>query len=381
MPPSRRILILMSNTGGGHRASALALKAGFEERYPRRFHIDIVDLLMDHTPWPLRELPKAYPFLSNRAPWAWKALYATENYPRVPLRIMEFVSTLTAGSVRRVLTQMAPDLIISVHPLVHQLTFRVLNAQSRHIPTVTVVTDLASVHPLWYHPQVDACYVASTEAVDAALQAGLRRDQVHLFGLPVRPAFGRPVAPKPELRRQLKMAADLPAVLLVGGGEGVGPVEQIALQIDAHLSRSGRPCGQMVVVCGRNQSLRAGLEMQRWHIPVQINGFVEDMPAWMNACDCLVTKAGPGTIAEALICGLPIVLSGFIPGQEEGNVPFVVDNRAGVFHRDPAEIGETVAHWFGSGRAELADYAVNARRLGHPQATSLIVESIASLLA
>ena len=60
-----------------------------------------------------------------------------------------------------------------------------------------------------------------------------------------------------------------------------------------------------------------------------VNGFVDNMPQWMTACDTIVTKAGPGTIVESLICGLPVLLNGFVPCQEAGNVPFVIDNKVG----------------------------------------------------
>ena len=63
---------------------------------------------------------------------------------------------------------------------------------------------------------------------------------------------------------------------------------------------------------------------------VVVNGFVTNMAEWMTACDTIVTKAGPGTIAESLICGLPVLLNGFIPCQEAGNVPFVVDNKVDI---------------------------------------------------
>lgn len=36
---------------------------------------------------------------------------------------------------------------------------------------------------------------------------------------------------------------------------------------------------------------------------------------WMAAVDTIITKAGPGTIAEALISGLPILLNGNVPCQ------------------------------------------------------------------
>lgn len=58
-------------------------------------------------------------------------------------------------------------------------------------------------------------------------------------------------------------------------------------------------------------------------------GFVHNMPEWMSASDMIITKAGPGTIAESLICGLPVLLNAFIPCQEEGNVTYVLDNKVG----------------------------------------------------
>jgi 1,2-diacylglycerol 3-beta-galactosyltransferase len=113
---------------------------------------------------------------------------------------------------------------------------------------------------------------------------------------------------------------------------------------------------------------------------VTVKGFVNDMPDWMAACDCIVTKAGPGTIAEALISGLPIVLSGFIPGQEEGNIPYVVDQGVGEFTTDPAVIAGIVARWFGPERERLAAMSAQARALGYPQATFDIVRSTINLL-
>jgi 1,2-diacylglycerol 3-beta-galactosyltransferase len=377
--PQQRILILMSDTGGGHRASAQALKAGFDELYPARFHIDIVDIISNHLMWPLNQLPKMYPFLSNDAPWMWKALYDSQSSASWGNALAVVGSRMSVGRVRAAFEQYRPDLIISVHPLLQTVSLWALENMRRHIPFVTVVTDLSTGHPLWFNPGVDACYVASEYTVGLATKAGLRPDQIHLFGLPIRPAFSRPARPKPELRQLLGMAGELPAVLLIGGGEGVGPVEQIAYQLGRTLG-GDRPLGQMVIICGRNKELEERLRAQKWSLPVAVRGFVDNMPDWMAACDCIVTKAGPGTIAEALISGLPIILSGYIPGQEEGNIPYVVDHGVGEYNTDPAAIGGIVARWFGPGRDQLTDMAAKARALGHPQATFDIVRSITELL-
>lgn len=370
----------MSDTGGGHRASAQALKAGFEELYPGRFHIDMIDLISDYLIWPINQIPKFYPFLSNDAPWLWKALYNSNSTASWGNALSVVGSRLSVGSVRGAFTKFQPELIISVHPLLQTVSMWAMQGMPRRIPFVTVVTDLSTAHPLWFHPEVDACYVASQYTEKLAIGRGLRPEQIHLYGLPIRPAFARVRRPKPALRVALGMDVELPAVLLIGGGEGVGPVEEIACELSKALAGGGKPTGQMVVICGRNQDLEQRLAAQSWPIPVVVKGFVDNMPDWMAACDCIVTKAGPGTIAESLISGLPIVLSGFIPGQEEGNIPYVVDQGVGEFMTDPATIAATITRWFGPERQHLAAMSAKAHSLGHPQATFDIVRSIRGLM-
>lgn len=82
-----------------------------------------------------------------------------------------------------------------------------------------------------------------------------------------------------------------------------------------------------MVICGKNEVVKRDLEAAQWpdNSRVLVRGFVKNMDEWMGAVDTLVTKAGPGTIAEATIRGLPVMLSGYLPGQEEGNVPYVVN--------------------------------------------------------
>ena len=376
----QRILLMMSDTGGGHRASAQALKAGYEELYPERFQIDIVDVITDYLPFPLNQIPKTYPFLSNDAPWMWKFLYGSQDPLSFGNGLMVTGSWLAQDGVRRLFAEKRPDLIVSVHPLFQLVSQWVMAKMQWRAPFVTVVTDLTTGHPRWFDPSVDACYVPSQITYDLARKAGLRPDQLFLFGLPIRPAFARPTRTRPELRHVLQMDVALPAALLIGGGEGVGPVEEIATQLAQQLSVGGKATGQIVVICGRNRSLQDRLQARTWPIPVTVNGFVDNMPDWMAACDCVVTKAGPGTIAEALISGLPIVLSGFIPGQEEGNVPYVVENGVGEYSTTPREIAAIVARWFGPERDDLPIMAARARELGHPQATFDIVRSTINLL-
>jgi 1,2-diacylglycerol 3-beta-galactosyltransferase len=376
----KRILILMSKTGGGHLASAQAIQATFAAKYGSKVEATIVDLLMDYLPWPMSEAPKSYGWIANRTPWLWSTLYRAGHTSWIADPIIEATVRLSATSIMEMFVHYRPDLVVSVHPLVQEFALHGLERLDAKIPYTIVVTDLATVHPLWFHPDAARCYVASKAAVQAGKEAGLRNDQLRMYGLPVRPVFSQPTRPRAELCAELGLKPNLPTVLLVGGGDGIGRVAVIARAIGKQLGAKGTPAGQMVIVCGRNKRLQTTLTHEPWTIPVKVHGFVNNMSDWMSASDCIVTKAGPGTIAESLIRGLPILLSGYIPGQEEGNVPYVVDNEVGVFASEPAAIASQVARWFGPERAALAKMAENAKRLANPNSTENIVTDLASLI-
>ena len=112
---------------------------------------------------------------------------------------------------------------------------------------------------------------------------------------------------------------------------------------------------------------------------VEVRGFCSAMSDYMEAADCLVTKAGPGTIAEAAIRGLPTMLSTHLPGQEAGNVPFVVNKGFGEFSRKPDVIAQTVSGWL-KDDGELARKSAAALAAGQPDATSLIAKDLVVLL-
>ena len=244
-------------------------------------------------------------------------------------------------------------------------------------PFATVVTDLTSCHPTWFHKGVAACFVPTQQVAAQARRAGLSPSQIVQHGLPIRPAFAAPLPAKPKLRRQLGLAPDGPVILLMGGGEGMGLLEPTAMALAQRLP----PAAQVVVVCGRNAPLaqRLAARAASFQCKLHVKGFLSNVDEWMGASDVVITKAGPGTIAEALIRGLPLMLNGAIPCQEEGNVPFVLENGVGRFSTDPDQIALQIADWCGPAAAELAAMAKRAKALGRPHATFDIVKDLAAL--
>jgi 1,2-diacylglycerol 3-beta-galactosyltransferase len=379
-----KILILMTEAGGGgHYASAEALRDTFHQRFGSEFQVEMVDLWSKYAPRPLSKVEQGYRLLVEDLPWLYRLLYEVGERPQLTEPLVAAAATMLQGPVAEAIREHAPHTMVSVHPLVQQVVLKVLAQMQMACPFVTVVTDLVTVPPLWFSREVTLCFVPSDEAYRFARWAGLRDEQLRQFGLPIRPAFARQPRPKAELRRELGMDTEAPAALLVGGGEGMGPVADIARAVATRLAREqsagGPAAGQLVVVCGRNQRLQEEMLAHTWLIPTVVRGFVENIWDYMAACDCIITKAGPGTVAEACALGLPIVLSGYIPGQESGNVPYVLKNGVGVYAEDPWQIGAVINGWFGRQRPILAQVAANALKLGRPQATLQIVDEIAAL--
>ncbi|KAK6927671.1 Glycosyl transferase, family 28, C-terminal [Dillenia turbinata] len=394
----KRVLILMTDTGGGHRASAEAIKAAFHEEFGNDYQVFVTDLWTDHTPWPFNQLPRSYNFLVKHGA-LWKMTYygsaprvihqsnfaATSTFIARYLWVMIMeLSFVCFREVAKGLMKYQPDIIISVHPLMQHVPLRILRAKGllKKIVFTTVVTDLCTCHPTWFHKLVTRCYCPSEEVAKRALKAGLQPSQIKVFGLPVRPSFVKPVRPKVELRRELGMDDILPAVLLMGGGEGMGPIEATARALESALydENLGAPKGQILVICGRNKKLASRLESIDWKIPVQVKGFVIKMEECMGACDCVITKAGPGTIAEAMIRGLPLILNDYIAGQEVGNVRYVVNNGCGKFSKSPKEIANIVGQWFGPKADELKAMSRNALKSARSDAVFKIVHDLHELV-
>ncbi len=317
------ILFLFSDTGGGHRSAAEAIIEGLNLEFGGKITTQMVDIFKEYAPKPLNIMPDLYPKLV-RMPRAWGWGYRLMDGPNRARLLTASAWPYVSRAIRRLLAQNPSDLIVSIHPLANDPTLRALG--KNHPPYITVVTDLVTTHALWYHRQTDLCIVPTEAARQRALRFGMRPDQVVVVGLPVADRFCQPAGDQGALRARLGWPLGRPLILLVGGSEGMGPVEETA-----HTIANACHTASLVVVAGRNQELKTRLLSNTWPIPTFIYGFVREMPDFMRAADVLVTKAGPGTISELLNAGLPMILYSRLPGQEDGNVTYVVSEGAGLW--------------------------------------------------
>ncbi len=365
------ILIAFSDTGGGHRAAASAIRDALANT-----RHDVLTTLVDPWAlcprWPFRQLSRAYPTVIERAPWLWSGGFSFTNTPQRAAFAERLAWPVMRPTFEKIANAQRPDVIVSTHPLLTAPLRRAFPST----PLVVVVTDLISGHASWYNRCADLTTVPTVTARDRAIACGVDRDRLAVVGVPVSQPFVAVPGEKSLLQEQLGWASNKPTILLAGGAEGIGPLEALSVAID----RAQLPC-DIAVVAGRNSTLAARLRARHWQGTVHVYDFVTNFAELMRAAAALVTKAGPGTISEACASGCPLILFGAIPGQETGNVDFVTRGRAGVWAPSPLAVTAALHAWL-VGRdapAALRRASHAALRLARPDAAQEIATSVLQL--
>lgn len=363
------IVFLFSDTGGGHRSAAKAIIEALEMEYPGQTTQEMVDIFREYAPPPLHRAPDIYPALS-RVPRVFGAGFHLSDGPVRTRVFYQILWPYIRRGVNRLVKEHPADLVVSVHQLINAPMARALAGVKAKTPFVTVVTDLVTTHAAWYSNRANKVIVPTDVAFQRGLKYGVAADRMKIIGLPVADRFCQPAGDRKEIRARLGWPQDDLVVLLVGGGEGMGPLALTAQAIDNALLPV-----TMVIVAGRNKKLKENLEKYAWKIPTYVHGFVQDMPDFMRSADILVTKAGPGTICEAFIAGLPIILYSRLNGQEEGNVDYVVENGAGVWAPRPDMVVNTLKNWINHPEQRYRAAQI-CRSLARPRAARDIAQSL-----
>jgi 1,2-diacylglycerol 3-beta-galactosyltransferase len=363
---TKQLLILTSDAGSGHRSAARALEVTLGRLYGDAAHITVAN--------PLRH-PSAPRWLSHsehiyvrhlqQAPAFYHLIYGTTEL-RLANAILKYATRRAlAPIIQRVLNEHPADVVISTFPSYSAAVAHITRCAPHRPGLMTVVTDMGDVHQAWFSPHDDIC-VAPTATVRArAIRCGLDPARIVTIGIPVHPDFGAPRADVVTLRSELGWRNDRPTILLIGGGAGVGKIEELVSALDA----ANLPI-QLAVVTGTNTALAARLRARPWRMPMHVYGFVS-LPDLMHAADIVATKAGGLTVSEALAVGRPLLIHNTPVAQEAGNLRHVEENGAGVWAPEPATFVATLTRWI-TNPEERQRIGQAAQRLGQPDAAMRI---------
>lgn len=370
-PSPAPLLLLHATAGAGHTraaqaiAAALALSGGDDHR--------LVDTLDCTTAFFRRMYVQAYIDLVQRAPEVWGHLY--ERYDVVkPSRSKSARARLAFDKVNsrafgQLLRDTRPEVIACTHFLPLELLSD-LKARGRiDTPVHAVITDV-SPHAFWVYPHIDHYHVASAAGARELARKGVEAQRISVSGIPIDPVFADRT-PAATMRARLGLP-ERPTVLLLSGGFGVGPLQAM---LD---SFAGPDTGlSLVVVAGRNAELEAACRQRAAGLatPVAVHGFVTNMHQWMDAADLVVTKPGGLTTQEILAKGKPMALVAPIPGQEQRNCEYLLEEGAAVRLHDVADAAWHFQRWLGNA-AQMARLRENAVRMAQPHAAADIARAL-----
>jgi len=378
--PPIPLLFLVSDTGGGHRSAARAVHQALEQAYPGAFAPVIYDpLLGPDAPLALRCLVRLYGPAIRLTPWLWGLLWRGSNSPRT-LRwsrqtYLRPVYRIVAAAVQT----HQPAVIVAFHPFATDPAVQAAAVSTPQARAITVVTDLVTAHLSWRDADADRIIVPSAPLRHRCRMDDISEDRCAEIGLPVAAEFAQPPLGAAE-RRALQQALGLHGgrfvVLLTGGAEGSGGLYRRAAAI---LRRTEGV--DVAVICGRNDVLRQrllGLAARRSDDRLTVKGFVDNMADWLRCADVVVGKAGPGTIAEAACCATPLLLTSYVPGQEQGNAEFVVSAGAGRSVPRPRDMVADLT-WLREHPDVLARMRQASAAISRPEAATEIAGLLADL--
>ena len=367
--PTMRVLIATATAGGGHLAAAAALEEAWRTARPDDV-VKKLDLVEFFSPMHRKIHADGYVKLVEHAPEIWGMLFGKTDDPRVARRLNEVKRVFPSKSRSRFakfVHEFAPATVVCTHYVaLDTLGEMRLKAETRGKKAanpqplvVSVVTDFEA-HALWMDPCVNLYCVAAEETKARIVARGANPENVIPTGIPIATKFSSKPAPR-EVRKAMGLRDDLPVLLVLGGGFGMGPVAEILVELD-----KVQLGFQTVVVAGRNAELRRALATCDRKHPTHVLGFSTNMHELMAVADLIITKPGGLTTSEALAMGKPLLIINPIPGQEAANSDFLLERGAAAKVNRVEDLPYRLNQLFES--TKLAQMARAAKALGRPTA-------------
>lgn len=375
-----KILIISSDTGGGHRSAAQAISDGFDKFWKGDSSVVKIIKGVEESHHITDKLVNGYNWmLKNRQHWM-KYLYWAVNKVRPETR--EFFHRRCMGYIRDQFEKWCPHVVVSVHPLTQHIFARILKELklSDQVPLVTVVTDPCyGFWKGWACDDVSLYLVANEDAKNQLLDYGVSPEKIKISGMPVNPKF-READEKDaqEARRIYGLDPDKFTVFVNAGWVGGGNIPQIFRELVR-----GELDVQAIFLAGKNEELRREAEEIAKHakFPVKVIGYSDEIEKLMHSANVMVSKLGGLTTFEALACRLPIIADATTPPmpQEAGTSTLLEKQGAGILLRRSIDIVPTIQNLL----LDNGDYSrMKAATVGMtmPNSTDQIIREINAIL-
>ncbi|MDB4349853.1 glycosyltransferase [Omnitrophica bacterium] len=328
---SKRILLMYICNNSGHQRACLAI-----ERALRLLEKDIYTKCINSFNYtnPILEkiINRTYMAVIKKRPEVWEYLYDNPTVVKKTQRLKENIHRYNSAKMKTLLDNFKPDAVICTQAFPCGIVADLKKTYNLNVPLVGILTDYAP-HSYWIYNNVNAYIVPSEETGRKLIENGVSETKIKASGIPIDPKF-HTESNKEEILRRYSLEAKKPVILIMGGGQGLGPIKKLASLLDKSLLEM-----QLVITSGSNRGLYRALirNKKSFKKNIVILPFSENVDELMEIATLLLTKPGGITTAEAMAKKLPMVIINPLPGQEAMNTCFLLKNRLAVKANDEKE--------------------------------------------
>lgn len=365
---TKKILFITAPIGAGHIKAAQAVSQTIKAIHPD-FQTEICNVFDFFHPTIGNTILKTYLKILGIFPQAYGAMYSWGNQSSLALYGREIVSQFLARRMVDYINSFQPSVIVCTHATPAGLVAWSKRKGLLNVPAAAIITDFV-IHRLWVYQEIDHYFVSHEKMVEYLNKYAIAREAVTVTGIPVSTVFSQP-SNRVAILKRLTLHQDRKTILIMGGGAGILPMDEIlerCVELDKPV--------QFIAIAGKNKQLYNKLskfESSTKH-PIRILGYVDNVDELMSVADILISKPGGMSTSEALALGLPLIIYRPIPGQEEANTRYLLDNKAALRADSLPELMAVIQTLMFEGNDELLNLQQQAIRIGRPNAAKDIAK-------
>ena len=372
----KKILILYGSYGGGHLSAAKSLQNYFETHHKEDIEVKILDCIEYINKYINKVSTEAYKEVAKKAPWIWKKIYNNSKDGALA-HLSTTTNKLMSKKLIALLSEENPDLIISTHPFATQMIAHLKETKKINYRLATVMTDF-HIHPQWLvsFEQNDFFFVANSQMKIDMIGLGVDDEKIFVSGIPVSDKFSQKIDTD-KVFEEFELDKDKKTILFFAGGEfGLGRNKTFMI-LKAIIRLF--PDMQVVAIAGKNKAMKEKftelVKNTNSEHRIKILDYTNKVPELMRIACIVITKPGGLTVSEALASKKPIIVINPIPGQEEENAEYLINNNVAIRITDEDNISRTLKYLF-KNTENFEQMVESTKKLSKPNATKTIAEKM-----
>ena len=333
---AKRIILMYISEVSGHRSATMAIEKALKELSPK---CEILNINAFNYTNPISEkvINRIYMEVIKYTPKVWDYLYDNPSVVKGLEKIKKSVHKSNSPKLKKLFDNFNPDLVVCTQAFPCGMVADYKKTYNSNLPLVAVLTDYIP-HSYWVYDTVD-CYITPSEDVSERLaKKGVLASKIKSLGIPFDHKFNQKLSSE-EIFHKLGLNPHKPVVLIMGGGQGLGPIKTIVKSLE-----KTKQDIQELIITGTNKKLYRSLrrKIRRYKKEIHLFGFAQNIHELMHISKIIISKPGGVTTAEVLSARLPMVIVKPIPGQEVNNTNFLTQKGAAIEVDEPKEVYKVI---------------------------------------